>query len=171
MGRLWELLVLVRIYSDLQTLIPPWSFVYLDLNTISYGAAFQVTDWSWVLSTMPTGDFCVSLWLNVASPTSNYPNIMSYSTAGQDTSGLYFDNGIAIFDSSSVELTFNKPSFGEWFHLVYGFHAGLMYFALTSRAGAQDRKSQASGYQLTTATQLKAPAVWRDGDVFKVTSR
>ena len=157
-GRFLLLLAFVAVRSEVKTEIPPWDIEKVDMQGTARGEAFEEMEWSWVTSTMPTGDFCVSSWLNVASPTSDNPDMISIRDEMMIWGGLYFDNGrVAFWYGENDEIDESVSSFGSWFHVVVGCHAGKVFMDLTLRNGAQYLDTGISSWQLTTSSVINGP--------------
>lgn len=163
------LVLLLTVSAEVRTLVPPWGFVYL--STTSDEGAFVLNSWSWVQSTLPSLDFCISVWLNILSPTGAMPDHILIESDGKSLSlALNLDSGVdfSFLASDVFEKTHAIPGYGVWYHVVFGVSGNSVYYILTYRVGTQFSDTQDYDFPLTSTAVITAPSCY--GDQFKVSS-
>ena len=154
MGRLLDLLVLVLIDSAVRRLIELEKFISLDTDVD--GGAISMTDWSWVDS-LPSTDYCLSIWLKIDTPTSNTPEAVSFIHKSSFIR-FYLNQGTTFkIYSPLVTKTGGEYTYGLWFHLAIGAFQTTVYYALTLKPGKPDLLSYELITSLDSTSQLLAP--------------
>lgn len=150
-------LLLAGVEAVVRNEVEAWEFV--DLDTSKDGGASNLHRWGWV-ETMPTGDFCISQWLTVdPASTSQAVNVWFNSDGSEQIAFKVVANVFTITTDYNDFDTQALADSTKWFHVAMGINAGLAYYVITLKDGAQLQNTQQYLHVASLDTWITAPEI------------